>query len=259
MKTKAENPNRYKWVKEHAAVEESNAYYENRIKEVAEWTPEELNEHILQIENKGIRAICEIAYFTASRVSEICLLRMKDVKFAIKKNGDEVFWFSIHTEKRRDNKVIKRIPVSKSNNEEFMPLQKDMAEYYLSKADLLKPSDYFFGDPEIFQTKLQVKLVRKDEKGKPILDENGNKTYDIVYRNYTDNRLRQKVYQAAMRQGGFNPHLLRHARLTYLAKSMKYKDYDRALLIKSIANFTHFDSAKRYVEDFTEEEKSRVF
>ena len=68
---------------------------------------------------------------------------------------------------------------------------------------------------------------------------------------YFDNKLRMKVYTAAIKEAGLNPHLLRHARLSWLAHTKKkaLENVDRLLLVKSVADFTRFDSAESYVRN----------
>ncbi|MGC8567589.1 MAG: hypothetical protein ACP5M8_08115, partial [Caldisphaera sp.] len=224
MKIKNERKNRYNWLREISAIEESKIEYKDRIDEVVNWKPKELISHMMQIKIQAYRVACEITYLTASRISEICMLKLKDIQYETTVNGDDIFWFTIQTEKRRDEDTIKKIPVSKNNNPEFIDMLKDIADFYVKRTETHGPMDYFIEDPDFKEVTVKMKLVKRDQNGKSIKDENGNKVYEIVQRKYLDNLLRGRIYKIAVKQGGFNPHLLRHARLTYIAKNPKYKE-----------------------------------
>ena len=251
--------NRYAWLKEKSNIPEDKIEYRDRIDEVVNWKPKELISHMMQIKNQAYRVTCEIAYLTASRISEICMLKLKDIQYETTVNGDDVFWFTIQTEKRRDDNTIKKIPVSRNNNPEFLDMLKDIADFYIKRTETHGPMDYFIENPDFKEVTVKMKIVKRDQNGKSIRDENGNKVYEIIQRKYLDNLLRIRVYKTAVKQGGFNPHLLRHARLTYIAKNPKYKEYDRMLLIKTLANFSMIESAKKYIQEFSNLEKMRVF
>ena len=147
-------------------------------------------------------------------------MRKRDLTFDI----DGSLVAHIQTEKRRDGHV-KVLGVNPQNSPELIPLLKDIVEYL----DMLKDLDdeaYLFGDPDFF------KVVKHEKE-------------------YLDNKLRMRVYTAAIKEAGLNPHLLRHARLSWLAHTKKkaLENVDRLLLVKSVADFTRFDSAESYVRN----------
>ncbi len=76
-----------------------------------------------------------------------------------------------------------------------------------------------------------------------------------------DNKMRHRIYIYVMKHAGFNPHLLRHARLSSLAHSKKpeHQEKDRMMLVKSIADFKKLESAEAYLRNMTDAEKLEVF
>ncbi len=241
------------WLKNNANKDFFSEYdldYSNRKADAEEWGPKYVRERLIALYNSKYRAICSIAYLTASRISEVCLLKKRDVRYDAAEN---LFWFTIKTEKRRDGHR-KRIPVNPNNNEEVLFALGFVATYLSKLPENLDPDAYLFGDPGIFQTKrtFEIHKAKNQKEGLP---------KEYATKIYNDNRMRHRVYNFVMKKAGFNPHLLRHARLSYLAHANKeqYKGHDRMLLIKSLADFTKLESAESYLRDMTDTEKKNVF
>jgi integrase len=194
--------------------------YENRTSLAETWDPKDVIERLKKVKSRIYRNILSLQYIYGSRISEIVKMRKRDLTFDI----DGSLVAHIQTEKRRDGHV-KVLGVNPQNSPELIPLLKDIVEYL----DMLKDLDneaYLFGDPEFF------KVVKHGKE-------------------YLDNKLRMRVYCTAIKEAGLNPHLLRHARLSWLAHTKKkaLENVDRLLLVKSVADFTRFDSAESYVRN----------
>ena len=194
--------------------------YKNRTSLAETWGPSEVVERLQKVKSRTYRNILAMQYIFGSRISEIVKMRKKDLTFDL----DGSLVAHIRTEKRRDGH-IKVLAVNPQNSPELMPLFKDIFEYLNMLKDL-DDDAYLFGDPEFH------KVVRNGKE-------------------YTDNKLRMRVYYVAIKEAGLNPHLLRHARLSWLAHTKKkaLENVDRLLLVKSVADFTRFDSAESYVRN----------
>ena len=194
--------------------------YDNRTSLAETWDPEDVIEHLKKVKSIRSRVILSLQYIFGSRISEICKMRKKDLTFDI----DGSLVAHIRTEKRHDGHV-KVLAMNPRNSPELIPLLKDIMEYLNLFKDLDNEA-YLFGDPGFFTI---------TKKGKM----------------YLDNRLRMRVYISAIKEAGLNPHLLRHARLSWLAHTKKkaLENVDRLLLVKSVADFTRFDSAESYVRN----------
>jgi integrase len=211
------------WLKRNLPNSEDKSFtenYKNRTSLAETWNPKDVVERLQKVKSRIYRNILALQYIYGSRISEIVKMRKKDLTFDL----DGSLVAHIRTEKRRDGHV-KVLGVNPQNSPELIPLLKDIVEYL----DMLKDLDneaYLFGDPDFFQ------VVRHGKQ-------------------YTDNKLRMRVYCTAIKEAGLNPHLLRHARLSWLAHAKKkaLENVDRLLLVKSVADFTRFDSAESYVRN----------
>ena len=211
------------WLKRNLPNSEDKSFtenYKNRTSLAETWNPKDFVERLQKVKSRIYRNILSLQYIYGSRISEIVKMRKRDLTFDI----DGSLVAHIQTEKRRDSHV-KVLGVNPQNSPELIPLLKDIVEYL----DMLKDLDneaYLFGDPDFFQ------VVRHGKQ-------------------YTDNKLRMRVYCTAIKEAGLNPHLLRHARLSWLAHTKKkaLENVDRLLLVKSVADFTRFDSAESYVRN----------
>ena len=194
--------------------------YENRTSMAETWEPEEVVERLKKVKSIKYRAILSLQYIFGSRISEICTMKRKNLFFDI----DGSLVAHIRTEKRHDGHV-KVLAVNPQNSPELIPLLHDVAQYLDTFRDLNK-DEFLFGEPGFF-------TIKKHGK------------------EYIDNKLRMRVYIAAIKEAGLNPHLLRHARLSWLAHTKKktLENVDRLLLVKSVADFTRFDSAESYVRN----------
>lgn len=211
------------WLKRNLPDSDNKEFienYKNRTSMAETWDPQDVVERLQKVKSRAYRNILALQYIFGSRISEICKMRKKDLTFDI----DGSLVAHIRTEKRRDGHT-KVLAVNPQNSPELIPLLKDIVEYL----DMLKDLDneaYLFGDPGFF------KVVQNGKE-------------------YSDNKLRMKVYYVAIKEAGLNPHLLRHARLSWLAHTKKkaLENVDRLLLVKSVADFTRFDSAESYVRN----------
>ena len=211
------------WLKRSLPDSEDKSFtenYKNRTSLAETWNPKDVVERLQKVKSRIYRNILALQYIFGSRISEICKMRKKDLTFDL----DGSLVAHIQTEKRRDGHV-KVLGVNPQNSPELIPLLKDIVGYL----DMLKDLDneaYLFGDPDFF------KVVKHGKE-------------------YLDNKLRMRVYTAAIKEAGLHPHLLRHARLSWLAHTKKkaLENVDRLLLVKSVADFTRFDSAESYVRN----------
>ena len=222
------------WLKRNLPDEENKEFlkeYNNRKAMAESWSPKDVVERLEKIQPIEIKIILTLQYLFGSRISEILKLRKKDITFDL----DSSLIARIQTEKRRDGHV-KVIAINPSNNPELKPLLAEFLDYWQKRQiDKLDPEAYIFGDPEF------VQVVRHGKQ-------------------YTDNKLRMRVYYVAIKEAGLNPHLLRHARLSYLAhtKKKEFENVDRLLLVKTIADFTKFDSAEAYVRNMNLKQMKEV-
>ena len=210
------------WLKRNLLNSEDKSFtenYKNRTSLAETWNPKDVVERLQKVKSRIYRNILSLQYIYGSRISEIVKMRKRDLTFDV----DGSLVAHIQTEKRRDGHV-KVLGVNPRNSPELIPLLQDIVAYL----DMLKDLDneaYLFGDPGFF------KVVKHGKE-------------------YLDNKLRMRVYTAAIKEAGLNPHLLRHARLSWLAHTKKKAlDVDRLLLVKSVADFTRFDSAESYVRN----------
>ena len=211
------------WLKRNLPDSEDKSFaenYHNRTSLAETWGPSEIVDRLQRVKSRAYRNILALQYIFGSRISEICKMRKKDLTFDL----DGSLVAHIQTEKRRDGH-IKVLGVNPQNSPELIPLLKDIVDYL----DMLKDLDneaYLFGDPDFF------KVVKHGKE-------------------YLDNKLRMRVYCTAIKEAGLNPHLLRHARLSWLAHTKKkaLENVDRLLLVKSVADFTRFDSAESNVRN----------
>ena len=231
MRTKDNSGN---WLKRNLPDGENREFlenYKNRKAMAESWSPRDVVERIERIRPLQIKVILTLQYLFGSRISEILKLRKKDITFDL----DGSLIARIQTEKRRDGHV-KVIAINPNNNPELKPLFVEFFEYWSKRQiDKLDPEAYLFGDPEFVQVKRGDKY-------------------------YLDNKLRMSVYYYAIKHAGLNPHLLRHARLSWLAhtKKKEFENVDRLLLVKTIADFTKFDSAEAYVRNMNLKQMKEV-
>jgi len=122
----------------------------------------------------------------------------------------------------------------------------------LMKLDL-SSNTYIFDDSGLLETTRKVIIKKKGASGEV-------KT-EIKTVPFIDNKMRHRVYAYVLRHAGFNPRLLRHARLSSLAHSRKpeHQEKDRMMLVKSIADFKKLESAETYLRNMTDAEKLEVF
>ena len=221
--------------------------YRARVESAESKSVKEIIEQISAVKNQKYKAILSLTALLGKRISEICILQKKDISI---NPIDYVIKFHTITEKWRE-KRDKIIPISRENQLELLDLLKFFAEYY-EKLPLDKLSDdtYIFGDPCFVERKRTWQKYDKTQ----------NK-YVTVEKTYKDNLMRQRVYVAAMRDGGFNAHLLRHWRASYIghAKKEQYIGKDRLILIKSLLDFKKIESAERYLRNMTQSEMQEVF
>lgn len=222
-------------------------HYDARTEAAESKRPEEIIEQIAAIKDLRYRAILSLTAVLGKRITEICVLKKGDIRYDALGN---VVYFHLMTEKWRE-KRDKIIPVSNANQQEVLPLLQTFAEYY-GKLPLDQMSDdaYIFGDPGFF------KVTRTYEK----FDKTLGKMTEVK-KIYVDNLLRRRVYNAAMRDAGLNPHLLRHWRASFIghAKKTQYEGKDRLILIKSLMDFKRLESAQRYLRNMTQNEMKEVF
>ena len=246
MVSEPEKKERGKWIKANAPKgvlsELQIKNYDKRKAMAQSFTPADINKRIMSLKNVKYRVICAVAFLTASRISEVCTLKRGDVELNIY-NSKPSYTFTIRVEKRRE-KVTKDIPITIDNplRQEFAPLVETVKNYLKAIWDFSSDS-YLFGDPGYTETKRTYKLTRKtyDEEG------NEKEIRKKITKPFYDIKLRMAVYTYCMRNAGFNPHLLRHAMLSYLVSTPLLKEYDRVFWIRTLAGWKSIDSAASYV------------
>lgn len=213
----------------------------NARKNMAEnWRPQDVLKRINMLPELYYRAFAAISYLTGCRVSEVARIRGSDIETAFfeesKKTGQKPYLriYIRRVEKRRDNDG--KICITSFDNPIFKPFI-DIIMEYLKKR---KPGedDFIFGD---------IKWKTKRE--------------------YIDNNLRYKVYRYFIKNGGFNPHLLRHALASYIAHSYK-KDlgkkgekipYDTIDILQDRLGVKDKRSLEKYIRDLHDEERAQIW
>lgn len=228
--------------------------YENELSKFKDEPIEKVIDMILKIKHPVYRAICDVAFITASRISEVLRLRKEDVE--IEPDGSAIA-FTLWTEKRRDKDVLRKTPISKAHFPEFAPLIDDFINYWKKRRiDDLAPEAFIFGNPGYFNSIRKYELKTKKN---PDSDEELKPKYKTKV--YSDNRMRSRVAMYLRRHLNLHPHMLRHRMLTYLIKVSKpqFEGLDRAYLIQSFVNYANINSARPYLKTMTFEEKKKLF
>lgn len=181
-------------------------------------SPAEIQSKIMSIPNVEYRAIIALTFLTMSRISEICVLKAKDV---IRRNfyGKPGYAVIIGVEKRWG--FAKVSPVFE---ERLFPELFKILRPWLSRN--LQPNDWLFSDPGVYTYSREYK--KKDGS--------------VVLLTEVDNKKRKAVSKYVRTCIGINPHLFRHARYSICSYVYGFTEN----LLQSAGAWTRTESMKDY-------------
>ena len=181
-------------------------------------SPQEIQDKIMSIPNTEYRAVIALAFLTMSRISEICVLKKKDV-LPKQFYGSPGYAVIIGVEKRWGFAKVSPVFPEKL----FPQLFKAVKPWLDRAAD---PEDWLFSDPGIYT---YTRIYKK-------------KDGQVITLTEVDNRKRKSISKYVRAYTGINPHLFRHARYNICSYVYGFTEN----LLQSAGAWTRAESMRDY-------------